>query len=72
MLSVGGATLVPLNGVSGLRFTSAVRIDAGGNPLPVQLGSGLIRVPESVSGGILVGAVVLFALGAQHVKRKRM
>ena len=60
------------NGVSLLQFTSAVWSDAGGNPLVVQLGSGSISVPEPVSGGIMVGAAVLFALAAQHLKRKQM
>jgi hypothetical protein len=60
------------NGVSPLQFTSALWSDGGGNPLPVQLGSGSISVPEPVSGGLVVAAAVAFALGAQQLKRKRM
>ena len=59
------------SGVSALRFTSGVWSDATGNPLTVQLGSSSIRVPEPVSGGLMVAAAVAFALGAQHLKRKR-
>lgn len=60
------------NGSSVLEFTSAVLSDAGGNPLTVRLGSGSISVPEPISGGITVAGAVLFALAAQHLKRKRM
>ena len=60
------------NGVSALQFTSAVWSEAGGNPLAVQLGSGSIRVPEPVSGMIMVAGAGLFALAAQQLNRKRM
>jgi hypothetical protein len=60
------------NGVSALQFTSGVWSDAAGSPVAVQLGSSSIRVPEPVSGGIVLAGAVLFALAAQHLKRKWM
>jgi hypothetical protein len=60
------------NGVSALQFTSAVWSDAAGNPLAAQLGSSSIRVPEPVSGMIIVAGAVLLALAARHLNRKRM
>ena len=54
-------------GASGLRFTSTLFSDATGNPLAVELGSGLVRVPEPVPGGWMAALLMAF-LCARGIK----